>query len=274
MMMKRFLSMLLVLSTALLIACGGGRETAEYEEEEMQDDGAVVASTAEAGDGSAAAATAPAAAADGATLSGLVKLEGTPAPAGNVQMGADPNCQSQHSGPVSQQEIVLGPAGELANVFIYVKDFKGTVPPPSAPALLNQQGCLYIPHVSGIQVNQPLQIKNSDPTLHNVHCLAKVNKEFNEGQPVQGMVATKTFSKPEVMMKFKCDVHSWMSSYMAVLPHPYFSVSGNGGNFSIANLPPGTYTVEAWHEKFGTQTQQITVGPKEAKQINFVFKTA
>jgi hypothetical protein len=274
MIMKRFLSLTLVLATAVLLACGGGRETAEYEEEEMQDDGAVVES-AESGDAEAApAAAAPAAVADAATVSGLVKLEGAPAPASTLQMGADPNCQSQHSSPVPQQEVLVGPAGELANVFIYVKDFKGTVAPPSTPALLNQQGCLYIPHVSGIQVNQPLQIKNSDATLHNVHCLAKVNKEFNEGQPVQGMVATKTFSKPEVMMKFKCDVHSWMSSYMAVLPHPYFSVSGNGGNFSISNLPPGTYTVEAWHEKYGTQTQQITVGPKEAKQINFVFKTA
>jgi hypothetical protein len=124
-----------------------------------------------------------------------------------------------------------------------------------------------------MQVGQTLEIKNSDPTLHNVHALAKVNREFNEGQPVQGMISKKKFDKPEVMIKFKCDVHAWMNSYMAVLPHPYFAVSGADGSFTIQGLPPGTYTLEAWHEKFGAQTQPITVGPKESKQVSFTFKS-
>lgn len=273
MSMRKFLSTLLAASLTVAIACGGGRETAEYEEEEEDEDGVVAEGSAEAGSGAPAAA-APVVAADAANVTGLVKLEGTPPPPARIQMGADPTCQAQHSGPALAKDVVVGPGGELANVFVYIKDFKGTVPPPSQPALLDQRGCIYIPHVSAVQVGQTLEIKNSDPTLHNVHALAKVNKEFNEGQPVQGMVAKKVFDKPEVMVKFKCDVHSWMNSYMAVLPHPYHAVSAESGNFTIANLPPGTYTVEAWHEKYGTQAQQITVGPKEAKQINFTFKAS
>ena len=169
-------------------------------------------------------------------------------------------------------EVVVGPAGELANVFVYVKDFKGQAPAPSGPALLDQVGCQYTPRVSGVQVGQTLEIKNSDSTLHNVHALAKVNNEFNVGQPVQGMISKKTFDKQEVMIKFKCDVHGWMASYLAVLPHPYYGVSQANGTFTINGLPPGTYTLEAWHEKYGAQTQQIQVGAKEAKQVNFTFK--
>ena len=124
-----------------------------------------------------------------------------------------------------------------------------------------------------MQVGQPIQIKNSDATLHNVHAMPEVNSQFNEGQPVQGMVSTKKFDKAEVKpFRIKCDVHGWMKSYMAVLPHPYHSVSQMNGTFSIANLPPGSYTLVAWHEKFGQQEQQITVGPKEQKQVAFTFK--
>ena len=274
MSMKKFLTTLLAASLTVAIACGGGRETAEYEEEEEDEDGVVAEGSAEAGADAPAAAAPVAVAADAANVTGLVKLEGTPAPAMNIQMGADATCQAQHSGPVPSKDVLVGAGGELGNVFVYVKDFKGTVPPPATAAVLDQKGCLYIPHVSGVQVGQTLEIKNSDPTLHNVHALAKTNKEFNEGQPVQGMVAKKKFDKQEIMIKFKCDVHSWMNSYMAVLPHPYFGVSGENGSFSIANLPPGTYTLEAWHEKYGTQTQQITVGPKEAKQVAFTFKAS
>ncbi|HEY3052503.1 MAG TPA: carboxypeptidase regulatory-like domain-containing protein, partial [Thermoanaerobaculia bacterium] len=120
---------------------------------------------------------------------------------------------------------------------------------------------------------QPLQIKNSDATLHNIHALPNVNSQFNEGQPVQGMVSTKKFDKPEIVpFRIKCDVHGWMKAFMAVLPHPYHSVSAMNGTFTIGNLPPGTYTLTAWHEKYGTQEQQVVVGPKESKQVTFTFK--
>ena len=126
-----------------------------------------------------------------------------------------------------------------------------------------------------VMVGQPLQIKNSDNTLHNVNAQPTINRRFNEGQPVQGMVSTKKFDKPEMTpFRIKCDVHGWMKSYMAVMPHPYHSVSQMNGNFTIANLPPGTYTIVAWHEKYGQQEQQVTVGANEQKQVAFTFRTS
>ena len=117
-----------------------------------------------------------------------------------------------------------------------------------------------------------LDIVNADPTIHNVHGLAKTHREFNFGQALQGMRTTRTFTAPEVMLPFKCDVHGWMYAYAGVVDHPYFAVSGADGAFSIANLPAGTYTLEAWHEKLGTQTQSVTVGAKETKPVSFTFK--
>jgi hypothetical protein len=123
-------------------------------------------------------------------------------------------------------------------------------------------------------VGQPLEIVNDDPTLHNIHAVPKANTEFNTGQPIQGMKTTHTFTAKEVMMPFKCDVHGWMNAYLGILDHPYFAVSGTDGKFELKNVPPGTYTIEAWHEKAGTQTQSVTVGAKESKDINFTFKPA
>jgi plastocyanin len=269
MSMKKFFAMMFALALTLAVACGGGKETASKDEGE--DEGAEKASSAAAS--STAPAAAPAAvAADAATVTGSVKLEGAAPKMAVVQMAADPFCQSQHKAPVTDEDVVAGPAGELANVLVYIKDIKGNFPAPATPATLDQRGCQYFPHVHAIQVGQTLDIKNDDATLHNVHALAKVNPEFNEGQPVQGMVSKKKFDKAEGPFKVKCDVHGWMRSYMAVLPHPFFSVSSTAGAFTINNLPPGTYTLVAWHEKYGTQEQQITVGPKESKQVSFSFK--
>jgi Carboxypeptidase regulatory-like domain len=189
-------------------------------------------------------------------------------------MSADPYCQSQHgSAPAMEEDAVVGPAGELANVFVYIKDIKGNFPAPSTAVTIDQKGCQYHPHVNAVMVGQPLDIKNDDNTLHNIHALPVVNSQFNEGQPVQGMVSTKKLDKAEMTpFKIKCDVHGWMKSYMAVMPHPFYAVSQTNGTFTIPNLPPGSYTVVAWHEKYGQQEQQVTVGAKESKAMSFTFK--
>lgn len=273
MSLRKYLNLLFSLTLVLSVACGGGKEVVD-EGELGEDDHAAPTATAEgAAGGTAAPAAAAAVVADAATLGGTIKFEGAPAKMSAVQMGADPYCASQHPTPQMDEEVMVGPGGELANVIVFVKDVPGNYPTPSTPAVLDQKGCHYIPHVSAVQVGQPVQIKNSDATLHNVHAMPKVNSQFNEGQPVQGMVSTKKFDKVEMVpFRVKCDVHGWMKSYMAVLPHPYHGVSAENGTFSIANLPPGSYTLVAWHEKYGQQEQQVTVGPKEQKQVTFTFK--
>jgi hypothetical protein len=276
MSMKKFVSLMFALTFVFVMACGKGHEAASKEEEGEDDEAkqTVTAATTETGAATAAPAAAAAVVADAATLSGTVKFAGAAPKAAPIQMSADPYCQSQHPNGqgAEDEEVVVGPAGELANVLVYVKNAPagGT---SSTPASIDQKGCRYYPHVQAVVVNQPIQIKNSDATLHNIHAMPETNSQFNEGQPVQGMVATKKFDKVEMKpFRIKCDVHGWMKSYMAVLPHPYFSVSQMNGQFSIANLPPGTYTIVAWHEKYGQQEQQVTVGAKETKQIAFNFK--
>ena len=273
MFLRKFLTLLFAFTLVLAVACGGGKEVVD-EEDLGEDDGAPqVADTA----GDTAAGTAPAAAApvvaDAATITGLVKFEGAPAKMPPLQMGADPFCASQHPTPAMDEEVVLGPAGELANVIVYVKNAPAGNYPKPGPTVLDQKGCRYIPHVSAVQVGQPIQIKNSDSTLHNVHAMPETNPQFNEGQPVQGMVSTKKFDKVEMKpFRIKCDVHGWMKSYMAVLPHPYHSVTKVDGTYSIGNLPPGNYTLVFWHEKYGQQEQPVTVAAKEQKQVPFTFK--
>jgi hypothetical protein len=139
---------------------------------------------------------------------------------------------------------------------------------------LDQKGCRYIPHVFAVRVNQPIEILNSDPTLHNIHALPKNNQEFNNGQPIQGMKMQHTFKAKEIMVPFKCDVHGWMNAYVAVMDHPYYAVTAPDGRFELKDVPPGTYTVEAWHEKLGPMTQSVTVGNDEKKEVTFTFKGA
>jgi plastocyanin len=273
MSLRKYVTLLFALVLLLAVACGGGKEVVD-EKDLGEDDQAKQADTSStaAAEGTTVPAAAPVSA-DAATVNGLVKFEGAAPKMPAIQMGADPYCQSQHPTPQADEEVVVGPAGELANVIVFVKNAPGNYPPPTTPAVLNQQGCKYSPHVTAVQVNQPVEIKNSDSTLHNVHAMPNVNGQFNVGQPVQGMVSTKKFDKAEITpFKIKCDVHGWMKSYMVVLPHPFHSVSAMNGTFSIANLPPGNYTLVAWHEKYGTQEQQITVGAKEQKQVTFTFK--
>jgi len=242
-----------------LVACGGGSNQSQQ-------------AAAPAGSGAAA----PAATVDpaiAATVTGKVTFAGTaPAPQ-PIKLSSDPYCQTVNP-TLTTETAVIGRDGAVGNVFVYVKDGLGNrvFPAPSDPVVLDQKGCHYAPHVLGIQVGQPLQIVNSDDTLHNVHGLPKGNKEFNQGQPIQGMKMTHTFSTKEVMIPFKCDVHGWMNAWIGVLDHPYYAVTTADGTFSLKGLPPGTYTIEAWHEKLGSQTQMVTVGEKETKDLSFTYK--
>ncbi len=221
----------------------------------------------------ATAGGAPAAAGGSASIRGSVAFQGgAPAPA-KIKMDADPVCKQQHATPVVSEEVAVNGNGTLKNVFVYVKEgAKGPFAAPTTPVTLDQKGCWYVPHVFGIQVNQPLDIVNSDPTLHNVNAKPAVNQPFNLAQPSdKGPKMTKKFTKPELAIPFKCNVHPWMKAYGHVLEHPFFSVSGGDGTFAITGLPAGTYVVEAWHEKYGTQTQTVSVSEGETASVEFTF---
>jgi len=207
------------------------------------------------------------------TVAGKAAFTGTAPAMQKINMDADPTCASLHSEPVYSEEVVVNPNGTLRHVFVYVKEgLEGkTFPAASQTVVMDQKGCHYTPHVFGLQVNQPLEIVNSDATLHNVHGMPKQSKEFNLGMPIQGMKLTRKFDKPEVMVKFKCDVHPWMSAYAGVLLHPFFSVAGEDGTFEIKDIPAGSYVVEAWHEKYGTQTQTISVDETGSTTADFTF---
>jgi hypothetical protein len=142
---------------------------------------------------------------------------------------------------------------------------------PPAPAVLDQKGCFYTPRVLGVRVGQPIALSNSDPTFHNVHALPRTNREFNTGLSPGIAPTRRTFTAPEVMVRFKCDVHGWMAAHVGVLPHPFFAVTGADGAFALQGLPPGTYTIEAWHERFGAKTDQVAVADRQAQTASFAF---
>jgi hypothetical protein len=190
-----------------------------------------------------------------------------------IPMDADPICIGLHPNEkILTEKIVTDDRGGLANVLVYVNGDVGSKPvPPSDPVVLDQQGCTYRPHMAAVMVGQKLVIRNSDPTLHNVHARPAVNEEFNIAQPFQGMETERTFGKVEVAIPFRCDIHPWMSSWVAVLSNPFFAVSKADGGFAIEGLAPGTYTLEAWHEELGTRQMSVTVEAGQAADANFRF---
>lgn len=219
----------------------------------------------------ATTAAAPAAGSTGnGTLSGKVSFAGTaPAPE-KVKVAADPKCQSMHPQGLLKQTVQVKDGG-LAHVFVWVKNAPGGQPAPTEAAVLDQQGCMYHPHVVGVRTGQPIKIKNSDDTLHNIHPRPTVNAEFNIGQPRKGMESTKSFDKQEIMIPVGCDVHPWMRSYISVVDHPYFAVTKDDGTYEIEDLPAGEYEVEAYHEKLKTQTQKVTVKDGDNK-LDFSYQ--
>jgi plastocyanin len=216
----------------------------------------------------------PGVAAAAATVTGTVTFDGKAPTLRPLAMDADPACAKKHSAPVPNEMLVLGSGNTMGNILVFVS--KGlpagkTFPVPKTPVTLDQHGCQYKPHVMGIMVGQTYKILNSDGVLHNIHTLPKVNPAFNKGMPPTLKEATTVFNKPEDVFHIKCDVHPWMSAYMAVFTHPFFSATGPDGKFTISGLDPGTYEITAWHEKLGTQTSSVTVGASDTKTQNFKF---
>lgn len=233
----------------------------------------------------AAAETKPIPTGNEGTVTGVVAYNGTaPAPK-RVDTSADPVCGQKN--PELMTEDVAVKDGKLQNVFVYIKD--GTLADgskitgysfktPTDAVVLDQDGCRYKPHVIGIQANQMLRVTNSDPTQHNVHPTPKNNPEWNQTQPNGAAPIEKTFARPEVLIPVKCNQHPWMKAYVGVLRHPYYAVSAEDGTFTIKNVPPGTYTVAAWHEKGGPngteKTMQVTVPASGDAKADFAFGDA
>lgn len=206
------------------------------------------------------------------SIAGKVSYEGSVPPAEKVKLSADPKCLAMHKQGLEKQPILVKDGG-LAHVLVYVKSgITGSYAAPAEPALLDQNGCNYTPHVLAVQAGQPIKIRNSDDTLHNIHPRPSVNSEFNIGQPRQGMESTKTFDKPELKIPVGCDVHPWMRSYIHVLSNPFFAITKEDGSFEIKGLPAGEYEIEAIHEKLGPMPQKLSVRDGEAAKLDFAFK--
>lgn len=206
------------------------------------------------------------------TLSGTITLTGKRPKPRHIDTWADPVCHDVN--PRLRTEFAVGNTGELANVFVYVKSEAlnaHTFEPPDSVALLEHKGCRYVPHVLGIRVGQLLTIVNGDPTTHNTHPTPKINAEWNQSQSPGGTPITKSFKHGEVFIPFKCNQHPWEKAYVGVFDHPFFAISDELGTYRIEGLPPGQYTVVAWHESFGEKTVEITLVPGEARDISFTF---
>jgi plastocyanin len=234
------------------LACGGGESGEEA-----------------AGEGGAAAAAAPL---GSGSISGMVMFTGTAPSNPALDMSDEPQCAERYEGePTDPVVKVMG--GHLANVYVRVSGGlpAGPYPQASEPTVIDQNGCLYQPRVVGVMTGQPLEIRNSDPLLHNIKAVPTENRPFNISQPQAGMTTQRTFNTPEVMVPLECNVHGWMNAFVGVTDHPYFAVSGDDGMFTITGLPAGTYTLEAWHETLGTQTAEVTVQDGAAASVEFTY---
>jgi len=257
--MKRFSTLCLIVALATFLIAGCGR----YDKNKNGDSG---------GDAASANRTAYSSKGDEGTVSGVVKFDGTPPAPKRIDMAADANCAA--SGASTMTDDVVVADGKLENVFVYVKG--GPVDTysfekPANAVTIDQQGCRYHPRVVGLQTGQTIRFTNSDQTTHNVHPTPKNNQEWNQSQaPNQGPIE-KVFNRAETLIPVKCNVHPWMKANVGVLAHPYFAVSAKDGSYSIKNLPPGSYTLVAYHETLGEKTQNITVGAKEAKTQDFNY---
>lgn len=207
-----------------------------------------------------------------ATVNGTVTFTGTAPEPTPIDMSEEPVCADKHDGQPTFQPVMVND-GNLARVFVFVSEGLGEqrFPVSSEAVELDQNGCRYDPHVLGIQTGQELTIRNSDEVLHNINTESTENRPFNISQPQAGMESTRTFNTAEVMIPVGCDVHGWMSAFIGVTGHPYHAVTAEDGSYTIEGLPPGEYTIEAWHETLGAQTTTVTVGEAETGTADFTY---
>jgi len=210
------------------------------------------------------------------SITGTVKLEGTPPEFRTIDMSAEAVCVQENPKPIAPPVVILGEHGALANVVVYVKSGLGSYryDTPKEPVVLDQKACMYLPRVLAMMVNQPFEVKNTDPTTHNVHPIPRENHSWNRSIAAGEQPYVTTFTHPELAIPIMCNIHPWMRAYLFVFADPYFEVTTTSGAFDLKNLPPGTYTIEAWHERFGTQDVNVTIRPQEAKSISFTFKSS
>ncbi|MFL6415423.1 MAG: carboxypeptidase regulatory-like domain-containing protein [Bryobacteraceae bacterium] len=208
------------------------------------------------------------------TISGKVTFHGKRPQLKLLDLTEDPECAKLHHKPVYDQSLVVDRGGDLANAFVYIKSgLEGKqFQPPSTPVTIDQKGCMFEPRVLGIQTGQELKVTNSDPVTHNIHPRAEVNREWNHSQAGGDPPIERRFTKQEVMIRVKCNIHSWMHAWIGVVDNPYFAVTGTDGSFVLKNVPPGNYTIEVWQERLGTQQQHITVAADSKQNLNFEFK--
>jgi plastocyanin len=207
-------------------------------------------------------------------VSGKVLFDGKKPQQKKIDMDEEPSCAKLHQGAVFDEVITVNSNGTLANVFVYIKQgLEGKqFEPPADPAVIDQKGCWFNPRVLGIQVGQTLKVVNSDPLTHNIHPLAQINRDWNQSQAPGAAPLTRRFAQSEVMIRVKCNIHSWMHAWIGSVAHPYFAVTGEDGSFQLRNVPPGTYTIEAWQEELGRQEHQVTLEPSGKSDIVFKFK--
>ena len=206
------------------------------------------------------------------TITGVISFQGTPPARQEISMDMDPACTiDMKSAPKS--EMVIVNSGKLENVFVYVKSGteKYSTPPPSQPAVINQTGCRYEPHVLGVMAGQPIRILNSDRAEHNVHAVAQNNPQWNLSQMPGASPLVQTFNNPELMMPIVCNQHPWMKMYVNVVESPFFAVTDAQGRFTISGLPPGDYTIEALHERLGGREAKVHLDAKQNAQLTFTF---
>jgi hypothetical protein len=205
------------------------------------------------------------------TVTGHVTFTGTPPKMKPIDMAKEPSCAKQHPTPLMNESVVTGPNNALANVVVYVSAGDQGGAAATEPVRYDQKGCEYLPHVAVLQVKQSLDIYNDDQTSHNIHPLAKTNPEWNKSQPAGAPPIHTSYEKPE-FIPVKCNIHPWMHGYFVVLQTPHHAVTKEDGSFSLEDLPPGKYTITAWHERFGTQTQDVTVTAGTPATADFVMK--